>query len=221
MKFLHRARMFVLNAASMWHTRKWTVSGTTLSCKHYAKLACVEDGVSRSPAWQCANSGCCLQVPYLGRYAMHSGVERRANGQGVVQFAHGNGQASQYAIKFYTHFDIFARERDLYMEPVLREMMPATQEIIGNEDAAIRMPDGFVHVFPPCIVIEKGESLDVWATRERHDCVTILQVLCHIAERLEVLHAAGWAHRDIKPGNVLRRPEHHRWTLINSAPPRA
>jgi serine/threonine protein kinase len=154
-----------------------------------------------------------VQVPYVGRYLMLSSVDRRAGGQGVVQFARGNGSAKEYAVKFYTQFEAFYRERDLYMEPCLREMMPATQEIIGNEDAAIRMPTGFV--FPPCIVIEKGESLDVWALRERHDFVTVLQVLCHVAERLKVLHAAGWVHRDLKPGNVLRRPEQHSWTLID------
>jgi serine/threonine protein kinase len=154
-----------------------------------------------------------VQVPYVGRYLMLSSVDRRAGGQGVVLFARGNGSAKEYAVKFYTQLEAFSRERDLYMEPCLREMMPATQEIIGNEDAAIRMPDGFV--FPPCIVIEKGESLDVWAIRERHDFVTVLQVLCHVAERLKVLHAAGWVHRDLKPGNVLRRPEQHSWTLID------
>jgi serine/threonine protein kinase len=155
-----------------------------------------------------------MQVPYVGRYVMHSSIERRAGGQGVVQFAHHISQAnSEYAIKFYTQFDAFARERDLYMEPVLRKMMPATHEFIGNEDKAIHMPDGYI--FPPSIVIEKGESLDVWARREQHDFITTMQVLCHIAERLQVLHAAGWVHRDIKPGNVLRRPVHHSWTLID------
>jgi serine/threonine protein kinase len=145
---------------------------------------------------------------------MSSSVERRAGGQGVVQFARDiTKPTSEFAIKFYTQFDAFARERDLYMEPQLREMMPATHEIIGNEDGAIRMPDGYV--LPPSIVIEKGESLDVWSRREKHDFITVMQVLCHIAERLHVLHAAGWVHRDLKPGNVLRRPTHHSWTLID------
>jgi hypothetical protein len=116
------------------------------------------------------------QVPYVGRYLMKSSVERMAGGQGVVQFARAvNEDTWEYAIKFYTQFDAFARERDLYMDPTLREMMPATQQIISNEDQSIQMPGG-AYVFPPCIVIEKGESLDVWASREQHDFVTILQV---------------------------------------------
>jgi serine/threonine protein kinase len=42
-----------------------------------------------------------------------------------------------------------------------------------------------------------------------------MQVLHHIAKRLESMHNAGWAHLDLKPGNVLRRPVKHAWTLID------
>jgi eukaryotic-like serine/threonine-protein kinase len=42
-----------------------------------------------------------------------------------------------------------------------------------------------------------------------------LQVLYHVAERLVALHRSGWVHRDLKPGNVLRRPRQHAWTLID------
>jgi serine/threonine protein kinase len=42
-----------------------------------------------------------------------------------------------------------------------------------------------------------------------------MQVLSHIAERLKDLHEAGYAHRDIKPGNIMWLPRKKRWTLID------
>lgn len=41
------------------------------------------------------------------------------------------------------------------------------------------------------------------------------QVIHHIAERLQDLHAAGYCHRDLKPGNVMWLPRRNRWTLID------
>jgi serine/threonine protein kinase len=42
-----------------------------------------------------------------------------------------------------------------------------------------------------------------------------MQVIHHIAERLEDLHNAGYCHRDLKPGNVMWLPRRNRWTLID------
>lgn len=42
-----------------------------------------------------------------------------------------------------------------------------------------------------------------------------MQALCLIAERLAQLHSSGWVHRDLKPGNVLRLPGQHSWTLMD------
>ena len=42
-----------------------------------------------------------------------------------------------------------------------------------------------------------------------------MQALCLIAERLAQLHGSGWVHRDLKPGNVLRLPGQHSWTLMD------
>ena len=68
---------------------------------------------------------------------------------------------------------------------------------------------------PPCIVMEMGETLDDWARRIRPDFPTILMVLCHLCARLQQLHAAGYAHRDVKPANCLWRPRAHSWTLVD------
>ena len=45
--------------------------------------------------------------------------------------------------------------------------------------------------------------------------VRTVQALVHVAKRLQALHAVGYVHRDLKPGNVLRLPKQHSWTLID------
>ena len=49
---------------------------------------------------------------------------------------------------------------------------------------------------------------------QTEQCVA-MQVLHHVASRLAMLHQAGWVHHDLKPGNILRRPQMHSWTLID------
>ena len=63
--------------------------------------------------------------------------------------------------------------------------------------------------------MQKGESLDAWATHVRPSFIVIWQVLADILLRLSAMHACGWVHRDLKPGNVLWRPHEHQWTLID------
>ena len=42
-----------------------------------------------------------------------------------------------------------------------------------------------------------------------------MQVMVHVAHKLEQLHEAGWAHRDLKPGNAIWLPSSNSWTLID------
>ena len=83
--------------------------------------------------------------------------------------------AIQAAIKFYLHRDAFRRERELYTESQLKEMMPATLAIEENAAGDHRTPYGYV--FPSFVIIECGQSLDEWARDNANgDFITIFQV---------------------------------------------
>jgi hypothetical protein len=75
--------------------------------------------------------------------------------------------------RFFTLFEAFEREAALYHNEVLRDMMPAVRAVEPNSDGSVRSASGWP--FPPCIIIERGESLDKWAERLKPDFVTILQ----------------------------------------------
>ena len=68
---------------------------------------------------------------------------------------------------------------------------------------------------PPCIVMERGESLPDWSKRAKPDIFQSVAVLAHVATRLRDMHAAGYVHRDIKPENVMFLHRENRWTVID------
>eukprot|EP00892_Ulva_mutabilis_P011312 jgi/Ulvmu1/8553/UM044_0087.1 len=68
---------------------------------------------------------------------------------------------------------------------------------------------------PPCIVMEKGESLHDWSQRAEPDFFMALAVLSNVASRLADMHGSGYVHRDLKPSNVMWLPRENRWTVID------
>ena len=82
-------------------------------------------------------------------------------------------------MQFYAKREAFNLELQLYLDPTLQQLMPARAEVIANQDRSNRSPNGFV--FPPCIVLERGESLDEFAKNVDYEFITVMQVLlyCH------------------------------------------
>eukprot|EP00892_Ulva_mutabilis_P005985 jgi/Ulvmu1/3759/UM175_0006.1 len=155
-----------------------------------------------------------MQAPFYGRYLLLSAVDRRCGGQGLVQFANIIHTPDRAAVKFYIDQKAFERERELYAESQLKSMMPATLAIEDNAAGDTCTPYGYK--FPPFVIIECGQSLDEWARDNANkDFITIFQALSHAVRALRRLHDFGYAHRDVKPGNILRRPKQHDWTLID------
>lgn len=60
-------------------------------------------------------------------------------------------------MKFYTHQPAFEAERAMHDLPQVRVMMTATIAVEDNAGGAWRAPNGYV--FPPFIIMERGESL--------------------------------------------------------------
>ena len=42
-----------------------------------------------------------------------------------------------------------------------------------------------------------------------------MQILGQVGQCLAELHARGWVHRDLKPGNIMFLPRRGTWTLID------
>jgi hypothetical protein len=100
-------------------------------------------------------------------------------GQAVVQMVEDGRTRLQYAMKFYLSHADFLQEKELYINPgqPLGRFLPQLHSIIEEKSGALK--DRFGNALPSCIVMEKGDALDLWvkSTGEGMDMVTGLQVL--------------------------------------------
>eukprot|EP00892_Ulva_mutabilis_P002693 jgi/Ulvmu1/12424/UM009_0074.1 len=179
----------------------------------YQKAA--HNSATQSDALEVAlDAMCSMKEPFYHRYMLLSSVERRIGGQGLVQFASIVNTHDKAAIKFYMDVSAFQCEHDLYQDSQLKSMMPATLAIEENISGECHTQYGYK--FPPFVIMECGQSLGEWARDSANkDFIFLFQALSHSVRALRKLHSTGYAHRGIKPGNILRRPKQHDWTLID------
>ena len=99
-------------------------------------------------------------------------------GQAVVQFATDRLSKEEFAVKFFIHRAAFEHEAAQYQSPdsPFKQFLPHSRSIVSNEDGAF--VDATGNAMPPCIVVEKGESLDIWGQRNKRamDPFTCMQV---------------------------------------------
>jgi hypothetical protein len=120
-----------------------------------------------------------------GQYAvLGSARHRRGGSQGCVQFVRHAATLEAFAVKFFLDGAAFRRERDLYKDPALREMMAATHAVVDGGARGRASAAGFA--FPPYIVIQRGEPLDEWSERVAKvtcaglDLVNVFQALWQV-----------------------------------------
>jgi hypothetical protein len=84
----------------------------------------------------------------------------------------------------------FNEERAQYTnrDSPLFQFLPRLQGIVDHSDEEFMIKDAFGRILPPCIVMERGESLNLWVQRNKRemDLFTCMQV--------QILHHVQLSH---------------------------
>ena len=87
-----------------------------------------------------------------------------------------------YAMKFFASTAAFRDESAQFSmaDSSLQQFLPPVHSILDNADEVVVDAGG--NALPPCIVMERGESLDLWMQRNTRgmDTFTCMQVSAHV-----------------------------------------
>ena len=91
-----------------------------------------------------------------------------------MQFARSAMEGCQktYALKFFLKEKDFESEKSIYRNSPIGKLLPMLAGLV--EDGQLSDPDG--HALPPCIIMERGESLNEWCQRRKPDIWGVMPV---------------------------------------------
>eukprot|EP00892_Ulva_mutabilis_P004163 jgi/Ulvmu1/2118/UM127_0003.1 len=178
--------------------------------------------------------------PFLEKYELLGRSRTSRGSDTLVQQARGQEDGRSYAIKFFLNRERFATEAALHaaFRPFLRgtlapglaaaaaaaadaapgtapppgDFLPAVDAVVDGEGTTLVDPRG--RPLPPCIVMDKGLSLQDWIDTTTPDLFTALAMLSSVSKRLAALHDAGYVHCDLKPSNIMLMTSDKRWTVV-------
>lgn len=96
----------------------------------------------------------------------------------MVQIVEDNRNRAEYAMKFFLSDKAFQQEKALYLDDSmpLGQFLPQLFGIVEEKEGG-ELYDPWDNSLPSCIIMEKGEALDLWiAESGRLDPITCLQV---------------------------------------------
>ena len=93
-------------------------------------------------------------------------------GQAVVQFVRAPQNNHHYAVKLFASRTAYEDEKQLYLH-CFPKFMPTVIQFVDNQDGKFCDPTG--GPMPPCLVMEKGESLTERTMRRKNDIFTTIQ----------------------------------------------
>ena len=87
----------------------------------------------------------------------------------MVTFATGMYDRGMYAVKFFATRSAFDSHRAMCQVPALEVFLPRVHAELDGELADEELRDAAGRRLPPCIVMERGESLNEWSRRAKPD----------------------------------------------------
>lgn len=108
--------------------------------------------------------------------AFSSRTHVACTGQALIQFARRIHSREEFALKFFVSRTDYEAEAACYRSAHLGSFMPTVERYVDNDDGLFRDHSG--NAMPPCIVMERGESLRDRMKIAHADRAGVAQVRC-------------------------------------------